>query len=159
MKLPLHTWIVLLLAAGACFAQAPQPPATADEMQYLRFMLMNIASIDHGPDAIRRFEDGIVKQFGLNKQEAAVIRAAGNELNGLLKQLRQSARTIVPGKSGLTPADLAALSRLAAQREQVIESLANRILNSVRPVTAVRLRAPGRVLASKMKRTQGVGLQ
>jgi len=38
-----------------------------------------------------------------------VIRAAGNEMNALLKQLRQSSRAIVPGRSGLTPADAAAL--------------------------------------------------
>jgi len=113
---------------------------------------MNIASLDHSPDAIQRFEDGIGKQFGLNKEEAAVIRAAGNELNALLKQLRQSSRAIVPGKSGLTPADSVALSRLAEQREQMIQSLANRILNSVRPVTAARLRAPGPILASKVRR-------
>ena len=57
----------------------------------------------------------------------------------------------MPGRSGLTPADAAALSALDAQREQKIESLANRILNSVRPATAARLRAPGRVLASKVR--------
>jgi hypothetical protein len=152
MKSPFQTCVVLLLAAGACFAQPPQAPASVDEMQYLRFLLMNIASLDHSPDAIQRFEDGIGKQFGLNKEEAAVIRAAGNELNALLKQLRQSSRAIVPGKSGLTPADSVALSRLAEQREQMIQSLANRILNSVRPVTAARLRAPGPILASKVRR-------
>ncbi len=152
MKSPLQTCIVLALAAGACFAQATLPPATVDEMQYLRFLLMNIASLDHSPEAIQRFEDGIGKQFGLDKQEAAVIRAAGDELNVLLKQLRLASRAIVPGRSGLTPADSAALATLAVQREQKIEFLANRILNSVRPVTAARLRAPGRVLASKVRR-------
>jgi len=62
MKSPFETCVVLLLAAGACLAQAPQPPATVDEMQYLRFLLMNIASLDHSPEAIQRFEDGIGKQ-------------------------------------------------------------------------------------------------
>lgn len=152
MRSALQTGIVFLLAAGACLSQPAQPPATADEMQYLRFLLLNIASLDHSPDAIRAFEDGIGKQFGLNKQEAAVIRAAGNELNALLKLLRQASRAIAPGESGLTPADSAALSRLAEQRERMLESLANRILNSVRPATADRLRAPGRVLASKVRR-------
>jgi hypothetical protein len=152
MKSPFQIFVFLLLALASCLAQTSQPPATVDEMQYLRFLLMNIASLDHSPDAVQRFEDGIGKQFGLDKQEAAAIRAAGNELNALLKQLRQSSRTIGVGKPGLTPADSAALSVLAAQREQKIESLANRILNSVRPETAARLRAPGRSLASRVRR-------
>jgi hypothetical protein len=142
--------VVALLAAGACFAQAPQPPATPDEMQYLRFMMMNLASLDHRPDAIQKFEDGLVKHFGLIQQETAAIRAAANELNALLGQLRQSSRAIVPGRAGLTPADKAAFSQLAAQREQKIESLVNRVLNSVRPETAARLRAPGHLLAGKV---------
>ena len=151
MKVLLRTGIVLLLACVAGNAQAPQPLATVDEMQYLRFMLMNLASLDHSPDAIQRFEDGLVKHFGLDKQETTMIRGAANELNGLLKQLRQSSRAIVPGRAGLTPADAAAFSKLGAQREQMIGSLANRLLNSVRPVTAARLRAPGRVLAGKVR--------
>ena len=143
-------WVVCLLAAGACFAQGSQPPASADEMQYLRFMMMNLASLDHHPDAVQRFEGGLVRQFGLNQQETARIHAAANELNALLKQLRQSSRAIVPGKSGLTPGDLAALSALAAQREQKIQSLVDGILNSIRPETAARLRAPGHVLKGKV---------
>jgi hypothetical protein len=151
-----HACVVVLLAAGSCLAQALQAPATTDEMQYLRFLVMNLASLDHKADAIQKFEDGLVKQFGLNQQETAAIRASANELNALLKQLRQSSVAIVPGKSGLTPADITAFSQLAAQREQKIESLVNRILNSVRPETAARLRAPGRILTAKAKKNQNV---
>jgi hypothetical protein len=154
MKSPFEKCAVLLLAASACFAQT-QAPATVDEMQYLRFLLMNLASLDHSRDAVQRFEDGIVKQYGLDKQEMVAIRAAGSELNTLLKQLRQSARAIVPGPTGLTPADSATLAGLSEQRERTIETLANRILNSVRPATATRLRQPGRVLATRVRRTQG----
>lgn len=146
---PFERWVVCLLAASACFAQGSQPPASADEMQYLRFMMMNLASLDHHSDAIQKFEDSLVKQFGLNQQETARIHAAANELSALLKQLRQSSRAMVPGKSGLTPGDIAALSALAAQREQKIQSLVDGILNSIRPETAARLRAPGHVLQVK----------
>jgi hypothetical protein len=120
-------------------------------MQYLRFMLLNVASLDHSADAIQAFEDSLVKQFGLNAQESLAIHSAGQTLRPFLAQLRQSASAIVTGRTVLSPADSAALASVNAQREQKIAELANQILNSVRPETADRLRVPGRILATQVK--------
>jgi len=38
-------------------------------LQYLRFVLLNVASLDHHPAAVPSFECQTVKQFGLNIQE------------------------------------------------------------------------------------------
>ena len=143
-----HTCFAALLLSGVCFAQTSQPPATPDEVRYLRFMLLNVASLDHSPDAIKAYEDSLVKLHGLNAQESAAIHSAGRSLNGLLAQLRQSTRAIVANKTLLSDADKAALDNLDAQREQAIVNLANQVLNSVRAQTATRLRAPGHILAT-----------
>ncbi len=142
----------VLLISSVCFAQTSQPPATPDEMQYLRFLLLNVASLDHSPDAVKAFEDSLVKQFGLNAQESQAIHSTGQTLRPVLAQLRQSSRAIVTGKALLAPADLAALADLDVQREQRIGILANQILNSVSAQTAARLRAPGHRLANAMKK-------
>jgi hypothetical protein len=44
--------------------------------------------------------------------------------------------------------DAAALASLSAQREQLLSTLADQILNSVRTVTAARLRKPGQLVAA-----------
>lgn len=152
MNFLLKRLVITLVLTALCQAQAPPAPATVDEMQYLRFMLLNLASLDHGRDAVETFEQGITKQFGLDNQELAQIRAAANELNALLKQLRQDSQAIVSGRRALTQSDSKAISDMAAQREQTIESLANRVLTEVRSATANRLKAPGRILASKARR-------
>jgi hypothetical protein len=148
-------YIVLtaLLSAGVCLAQTSQRPATTDELQYLRFMLLNVASLDHSPDAVKSYEDSLVQQFGLSSKDSAAIHAAGQTLKPLLAQLRQSSRGVVAGKSALSPADSAALANLNAQREQTIANLANQILNSVSPAAADRLRAPGRIVANQVRKT------
>ena len=143
-----HTSLAALLLSSVCLAQTSQPPATPDEVQYLRFMLLNVASLDHGPDAIKAYEDSLVKLHGLNAQESAAIHSAGQSLHGLLAQLRQSTRAIVANKTLLSGADKAALDNLDAQREKAIVDRANQILNSVRGETATRLRAPGHILAN-----------
>ena len=152
MKTSLFGCLALLITGFGCYAQVSQPPATADELQYLRFMLMSVGSIDHHPAAVKSFEDHLVMHFGFNSQESALVHAAGQEMNALLQQLRQSSNVIVVGRRNLSPGDSAALSNLAAQREQRIEMLANRILNAVRPETAARLKVPGRVAATKVKK-------
>ncbi len=147
---------VFLFVCSGCFGQVTQKPATPDELQYFRFMLMNLASVDHDPAAIKMFEDSLVKQFGLNTQESAVIHAKAQSLNALLKQHRQSAQATLRGKKTLAPSDAAALSALDQQREQVIANLSNEILNAVRPETAGRLRAPGQIAATTVKKSQGI---
>ena len=151
MKLASNGLVVFLLAGLACYGQGSQSPVTADELEHLRFVLMSVGSIDHHAIAVNSYEDMLAKRFGLNSQESAVIHAAGQELNALLKQLHQSAFTIMPGRSGLSQADKATFAALAAQREDKLVQLANRILSQVRPETAARLRASGRVVAAKKK--------
>ncbi len=146
---------VLLVLCLACYAQTAQAPTTANEVQYLGFMLMNLASLDHSPDATGMFEASLAQQFGLNSQESATIHAAGQALKPLLAQLRASSQTIVIGKTTLTASDSAALAALAAQRESQIATLSNQILNSVRPETAERLRMPGSLVANALNATKG----
>jgi len=143
----------VLVISSVCFGQAvTQPPATADEVKYLRFLLLSVASLDHSPDAVKSYEDSLVLQFGVSPQESAVIHSAGQTLNTLLAQLRQSTQTLVAGKTVLAPADITALANLNGQREQMIVTLANQILNSVSSTTATRLRAPGNIMATAIKR-------
>src|SRR5579862_1211336 len=100
-------------------------------------MLLNVASVDHSPDSITQYEKSLIQQFGLSPQESAAIHVAGQILHGFLSQ----------------PRDLS----LIPKREQLIATLANQILGSVRPETASRLRAPGRVLAMNVPSKNGTG--
>ena len=90
-----HFVPVVLLASAICLGQAPSLPS---EQQYLRFILLDIASLDHDPNEIKAFESHLAKQFGLNAQESASIHAAGQALKPLLDQNRTAGRTIVAGK-------------------------------------------------------------
>ena len=139
--------LAVFLISGVCQAQTPQPPVTADELQYLRFVLLNVGSVEHSPDAVQTFQDAVVKQFRLSAQEAAALRAAGQSLNGLLARHRQMTRPIAERKGGPSQADRALLANLGAECEQLIANLANQLLNTVGPAAAARLRAPGRAMA------------
>jgi len=99
--------LAILLVSSVCFGQTAQPPATTAQLKYLRFMLLNVASLDHSPDAKAAYEGSLVLQFGLSSQESAVIHSAGQALNTLLVQLRQSTQALVAGQITLTPADTA----------------------------------------------------
>ena len=81
----------------------PQPAATLDEMKYLRFVLLNVVSLDNSPAAVQSYEDHLVELHGLNAQESAVIHAAGQSLKPLLAQLRESARANSAANRPLSP--------------------------------------------------------
>lgn len=85
----------VLLASGVCHAQGPTPPSAA-QLRYLRFILLNVASLDHDPNAIKAFEDNLVKQFGLSAVESAAIHSAGQSLKPVLAQNRQAAVSVCP---------------------------------------------------------------
>jgi hypothetical protein len=147
---------ILLVLSLSCYAQTAQPPATAAELQYFQFVLMNLASLDHGPDAVTAFETSLVPAFGLNSQEAATIHAAGQALKTVLAQIRRtSASVMASGAAALTPEGSNTLATLAAQRQSAIATLANQILNSVRPQTAERMRTAGDIVAAALKATKG----
>lgn len=141
---------VLMLAALECAAQAPFVPS---EQQYLRFILLNIASLDHDPQAIKAFENQLVKLLGLTPQESAVLHSAGESLRPLLAQNRQLGRAIAAGKVALSASDIAALRELEDRREQRIGALASQVLRDVTPRSAARIQGAGRRLSAGVAKT------
>ncbi len=144
---------LLLFACLGCYAETVQPPVSTDELQFFRYMLMSVGGIDHHPDAAKRYENYLVKEFGLNAQESTLIHDAAQRLNTLLTQLRQATQATLNGKTAVTAQDTASLKAMAIQRDQLITTLSNEILKAVRPEVADRLRTPGRTLANTAKPT------
>jgi hypothetical protein len=151
----LKSCCVFALFCFGCFAQATQSPATAEELQFFRFMLMNVASVDHDQGAIEAYESSLVRNFGLNTQESAIIHGAAQRLKALLQQVRRESQRILQGKKAFSEDDAAALKGLIDRREELVATLSNEILNAIRPETAARLRAPGHIVAEATKRAQG----
>jgi hypothetical protein len=148
-----RTCLAVVLFSGLCQAQPnlTSPPAVSpQELRYLRFMLINVASLDHDPKAIAAYEDSLVKLHGLSTQDSAVIHSAGQTLHTALAQNRQSANAITAFRTTLLPSDLAALAALDAQREETIATLASQILNTVSPAVALRLRTAGHILSNAL---------
>ena len=118
---------------GAAYGQAVQGPATVDELEYFNFLLRQLGSIHHHPNSKAAFEYNLVRQFGLSVPELAVLRAAGQEMEALLRQHKPIIQSIRPDASGrVSVADNLTLATLSAQHEQKVAALANRILNQVR---------------------------
>ena len=138
-----------LLAALTCRAQS-SPALTPDDLKYFGFMLTQVAGVDNGPKAQADKDRTMFHLYGLNSQEIAILRGASMELRALMRQLSPVARSIMPDATGkLSAANQAALSALAAQRDQKVEQLANRILSQVRPQVAALFRLNGRILATR----------
>jgi len=139
----------LLAVVLPCCAQTPQPALTPDDLKYFGFVLAQVAGASQ-PNAPAAVERRLFHLYGLNTQETAILRGASLELRALMNQLSPAARSIQPDRNGkLSAANQAALSALAAQRDQKIELLANRILSQVRPQVAALFRLNGRVLSTR----------
>ena len=146
---------LLFLGLFATSAQQTQSPPMPSELQYFRFILINLANPEHSAEANRLFENGLVKQLGLNDQEKALIHLAGQSLISTMASLRQSAAQVTAGKTTLSPSDSAQLAALDGQLDQAILQLSTQILSRLRPLTADRLRFPGRHVAASVRTVQG----
>ena len=136
-------------------AQQTQSFPTPSELQYFRFILINLASPEHSAETNRLFENGLVKQLGLNDQEKALIHSASQGLTSTMVSLRKSAAEVSAGKTTLSPADSSKLATLNGQLDQAVLQLGTQILNGVRPLTADRLRFQGRHAAASVRATEG----
>src|SRR5215471_13472975 len=109
------TAIAILFVSSICTAQPPQTvaatpvQATTRDLQYVRFIILNIASLDHSSQSIQDYENSLVKLFGLGSQESTAIHNAATNFKPVLSQYRQSAQAIIAGRSALSQSDLAAL--------------------------------------------------
>jgi len=141
-------WSSAVLPWGPLKAQPTQAPATADQVTYFRFMLLGLASPDFSPDVVAAYQHALIIQHGLNNQEISSITEAASTLQALLRPMKQTIAQIVEGKQTLSQSDILALQSLASEREQLIASLANQILGSLRPRTTQSFRTAANLVAA-----------
>lgn len=132
---------VCALAVCSAAGRPHVEPATPEELQYFRYLLMTIGSPDYSRDAIDKTEGALAYQFGADAREAGVIHAAGARLRTILTEMRGAGAA-------------AAMAELDARREQAIAELTGQILESIRPETAARMRMPGRITARALAPTR-----
>jgi hypothetical protein len=138
--------LCLLLLGASRWAEATQAPATAGELTYFKFLLTELAGPLSTPSSVKITEQILAVQFGLNEHELSVIDSARLQMQPVLRQAREATQALVAGKQTLAQSDLAALAAVDTKMDQQIATIANAILNSVRPETAARLRVPGQLV-------------
>ncbi len=92
-------------------------------------------------------EDAVISLYGLNTQEAASVHSAGQSFAAALVSFQNQETNLLAGKTAMTDDDRAAVASLSAQLDQVVAAMANQVLSSVRPQTAILLRRQGDVIA------------
>lgn len=133
---------MVVLTAGSLLAQAPGVP-TRSELDHFRQMFMNIANLDDSAADLQRREQTIIAQFRLNDAQAKALHAVGQEVRGMLVQIRTAALSAWAARGGnLSDADRARLNQMAADRDQAVLTLAKRLLTEIGPEAAERMRAP-----------------
>lgn len=130
--------IASILFTTAIYGQSSQPPATPQELSYFHVVLLNLAESQSSLQRQQQ-EAHLAVQFGLSTEEVSAFDAATQQLGTLLQTIRQSLAT---------NNSVAAVASLNSQRDQLITTLANQILNTVRPETSARLRVPARIVAA-----------
>lgn len=146
MKKHACTLLGIVALLFACHAQAQESPLTASELKVFRHLVFTLGEPDWVPQLAPPQASYLMSQFGLNQAEMDVIQSARLTLSSLMFQLHQA------GVSGPTSTDLEVLQQ---QRDASLEQLANLVINSVRPETAARLRAPARIVSAIGNRAPG----
>ena len=136
------------MLAVTCFAQTPITPVTAPELSYFKFMLTALARPNATQESVTRQENQLVLRFALNSAELSVIDSARVQVQAILSEAQQATTQITSGKTAISAADLTALASIDNKMDQQIAAVATGILTAVRSETAVRLRAPGDIVAN-----------
>lgn len=111
-------------------------------------MLSNLASPNYSPDSSGAYKNYLRAEHGLDNQDMPAIDAATSVLQSFLQQIGETLAQMEGGKTPLSPADIATLQSLFADRETLIANLANQVLGAVRPQVAASLRTAGHIVAA-----------
>ncbi len=116
-------------------------------VEFVRHLLVSIADPDHDPKvcALNEYDIGIL--YGLDKNEAALLRAAGTQFAAAKLRFVASEATLLGGKSTVADSDRVALGAFARQFQAETAAIAVQFLGSVRPQTAVLLRRQGDLIS------------
>jgi hypothetical protein len=153
VKTLLTTVCLSVILVSFTWGQA-QPAATPEQLGYLRYVLTTLANPMFDQRFIKAQEEPlIIASWELNVQEAASFRAAVQSMSVVFQDVQQRRRAIVAGKTTLSPNDQAAIVALNGQLEGTVTTLANQILNSVRPEIAARLRRASEIVANATNKT------
>lgn len=116
---------------------------------------MRLGSIYYPDEVIRSGEDALVYIYGLNQAEVDIVRAVAQELRTTLTALRASTDTITAGKTFLGNVEMAALRSLSARREQVLDELVNKVVSSLTPDAAGRLKTSAEMILRAAESPEG----
>jgi hypothetical protein len=137
MNLPKRLCLLTVIPLLALQAQG-QPPLTKAQLVYYDYVLMTLSNLDLTSHTLQVYENGVAAQFGLNSQELSTMHAIVQDLRNTLQQIRQSEKALAGSQSSALDRQTL-LTGLRAQRSQAVETLANRLMNSVRPEVANRI--------------------
>lgn len=147
--------VCLFLFAGVALAQQatmPAAPATPAEVDFVRYVLMSIASPERDPQVAKMNEDAFVRVFGLNQQEASILHSAGESFAAVLRDFQSQRQAVLAGKASVSQQDISQVNAVTAAFNQAITVLANQVLNSVRPEKAMLLRLQGDLVGEATSR-------
>jgi restriction endonuclease Mrr len=114
-------------------------------------MLSELGDPNVSPKVVALYRHGLISQFGLNQQELGILDAAAATMKSSLLTMQANVHAITASKATLGASDLAALANLDAVQNQVVASLASKILSSVRTESAARFRVAAQLVPNATK--------
>ena len=141
-----------LLVCAFClhaYAQVPSQ-ATADQVNYFRYLLMSLGDPDSTPSTIAAAEASVTRDFQLDKADLAVLQTAAKKFQTTVQSLRSQMDYLI-SHQGISGASGPAADTLRAQMDSTVAQIANQVLASVRPETAARLRVPGDIVGNAVR--------
>ena len=116
-------------------------PTLAPDAEYVRFVLMSLATPGLESAIVAKQQAFLVARFGLNYDELSSFTKAADTLRQVLAQNQKSEAAIISGKQSLSDSDRSAVAALVSNREAVLVPLVMQLFQSVRPEVANRMRA------------------
>ncbi len=145
---------MILLLGITAFGQPTQPLQTESERHFFRSLFMRLSDPSRlNVDAIKRTDALLIEELSLDTNELALLKSVASEFGQKLQELRGIELRALQTQNGRSRADT--FAAVNAQLDQAVGSAASRILASVRPTTAARLRTPGRIVGEAIAKSNG----
>ncbi len=113
-----------ILIAALGFAQSSPPQGVTlepYEIEYFQVMLTRVSNLEDRSEDLERRHQVLVRQFGLNRQDEAVLRAAEQRFLAGLMGLKQAMDAIKAGKPRFSDADSAPIAQLVLRKRALVE--------------------------------------
>ena len=140
-----------LFLSMVVFVHAQSTATDSQALSFFDHLLLHVANLEDKTNDLQRRQAAISSILSLSSSEKAALSSAITEYQAGLIPLQQQVKAITAGKIALSSGDMTSLTKIAAQRANLVQSVALKFFGTLSAASMERIHNAGRTSAQLVR--------